>query len=279
MTPNPLAHAVGRALHNGAAVALTLAVVKSSALAQQGTLDARLTGAPDGMVRLAFAARPGVCGDGDDISIHDGRSGHVGHSRSDDVEWADDCEDGPVRVVIEVRNHVPVRIRTHVGGQWRAPRTDTPPVTDLGIVSAPAAAGLLMSLAQRLPATPGSDAIMPATLADSATVWPALATLARDGARPSSTRRQAVFWLGQAAADVTPGLDSIAEDSSVDRDVREQAVFALSQRPHDEGVPALIQIATSHHDPEIRRKALFWLGQSGDPRAIDVFERILTDQR
>jgi HEAT repeat protein len=65
----------------------------------------------------------------------------------------------------------------------------------------------------------------------------------------------------------------------VDRDVREQAVFALSQRPHDEGVPALIQIATSHHDPEIRRKALFWLGQSGDPRAIDVFERILTDQR
>ena len=29
-------------------------------------------------------------------------------------------------------------------------------------------------------------------------------------------------------------------------------------------------------DPEIRRKALFWLGQSEDPRALALFEELLT---
>jgi HEAT repeat protein len=62
----------------------------------------------------------------------------------------------------------------------------------------------------------------------------------------------------------------------VDREVREQAVFALSQRPRDEGVPALIRIAKTHNDPEIRRRAIFWLGQSNDPRALALFEELLT---
>jgi len=53
-------------------------------------------------------------------------------------------------------------------------------------------------------------------------------------------------------------------------------VFALSQRPRDEGVPALIKIARQNPDPELRRKAIFWLGQSEDPRAISLFEELLT---
>jgi HEAT repeat protein len=53
-------------------------------------------------------------------------------------------------------------------------------------------------------------------------------------------------------------------------------VFALSQRPREEGIPALIAVAKTNRDPEIRRKALFWLGQSEDPRALDLFEQLLT---
>jgi HEAT repeat protein len=83
--------------------------------------------------------------------------------------------------------------------------------------------------------------------------------------------------LGRAAGDAaTRGLSDIVVDNDVDREVREQAVFALSQRPRDEGVPALIAIARNNKDPEIRKKAMFWLGQSGDPRALDLFEEILT---
>jgi len=274
-----LAASARRIMHTVPVLSFALAVAAGPVHAQQGDLQARVAAAPDGTVRIAFAAREGVCGDGDCVSTHGDRSWHLRHSGSDDVEWEHECEGGPVRVVIELRDHVPVRMHTYVGGHWRTPRSGGPPVTDLGTVSAAAAADLLLSFARRLPSSPSSEAIFPATLADSATIWPALAMLARDPTRPTRTREQAVFWLGQAAADVTAGLDSIAEDGGVDRSVREQAVFALSQRPRDEGVPALIQIATNNHDPDIRRKALFWLGQSGDPRAVSLFEQILTGPR
>ena len=38
----------------------------------------------------------------------------------------------------------------------------------------------------------------------------------------------------------------------------------------------MIAVAKTNKDPEIRKKALFWLGQSGDPRALDLFEQLLT---
>ena len=36
------------------------------------------------------------------------------------------------------------------------------------------------------------------------------------------------------------------------------------------------RIARTHRDPAIRKKALFWLGQSEDPRAITLFQELLT---
>ena len=123
----------------------------------------------------------------------------------------------------------------------------------------------------------GEKAIFPATIADSAEIWPALIKIARNPDLPRSTRSQSVFWVGQAAGDAaTANLNSLVLDNSVDREVREQAVFALSQRPRAEGVPALIAVARTNKDPEIRKKALFWLGQSNDPRALDLFEELLT---
>jgi HEAT repeat protein len=119
--------------------------------------------------------------------------------------------------------------------------------------------------------------VFAATLADSAMIWPALVRLAKNEAVPRETRRSAVFWLGQAAGSAaTASLDSVVGDARGDRQIREAAVFALSQRPKDEGVPALIRIAQTDRDPEIRRKAMFWLGQSDDPRALALFENILT---
>jgi HEAT repeat protein len=68
-------------------------------------------------------------------------------------------------------------------------------------------------------------------------------------------------------------------DDDEDREVRESAVFALSQLPREEGVPILIRAARTNRDPKVRRQALFWLGQSEDPRALALFEEILTDRR
>ena len=41
-------------------------------------------------------------------------------------------------------------------------------------------------------------------------------------------------------------------------------------------MPALIRIAKSHRSPEVRKNAMFWLGQTNDPRAVALFEEILT---
>ena len=253
-----------------APLALLVALAGTTTRAQTQDLAARIAAAPDGTVRLAFTARPDVCGNG---------HSHTYYSSSDDVQWADDCQHGPVRVVLEVRDHAPTTVHTYVGGHWRPVPVGGRVVTDLGMVSAPEAAVYLVGLADRLPGSAGGEAIMPATLADSATIWPQLVALARNTGRPTRTREQAVFWLGQAASDVSASLDSIVGDERQDDDIREKAIFALSQRPRDEGVPALIRIAKTNPDPALRKKALFWLGQSGDPRAIDLFEQILTDHR
>jgi hypothetical protein len=244
---------------------LALPLLLTPPLAAQGggALARRVAAAPDGHVRFNFPARPGVCGNGENISVHDSRD------RND--EWESDCEAGPVRIVLTKTDHAVTNVRAYVGGRWRS--TDA---TDLGAVDAKGAAEYLLALAEQLPGKAGERAIFPATLAEGVTPWPDLLRLAKNDRLPREVRRGAIFWLGQAAGDAaTRGLDSIASSDSADREVREAAVFALSQRPHGEGVPALIRVARSDRDPKIRRNALFWLGQSEDPRALALFEELL----
>ena len=105
-------------------------------------------------------------------------------------------------------------------------------MTDLGTVAAPEAARFLLDLARTGTGRAAEEAIFPAALADSVTVWPDLLKIARDGAVPTHVRNQAVFWLSQAAGDaVVKDLRDLVDDDNVDRDVREHAVFALSQEP------------------------------------------------
>lgn len=251
------------------------AVAVALALALQGDLAGRVAAAPDGEVRFTFATRPGVCGNGHSISFDcddHNCSRWLGRDYDDDANCP--CEPGPARVVLEKRDGRVSRARTYVGGTWRPPRDH---VTDLGTVSAAGAARYFLDLAGRGAGQVGHEAVFPAVLADSVTVWPDLLRLARADAVPGETRRAAVFWLGQAAGEAaTRGLTELVDDASVELEVKESAVFALSQLPRDEGVPALIRIARTHPSPGVRKKALFWLGQSGDSRALALFEEILT---
>ena len=236
---------------------------------QQPDLASRIAAAPDGEVRMTFTARPGLC---------DHHHRYMSGDDDGDIEYdEDECDDGPVRVVLWMSEHDVKKLHVHIGGHWR-PRANIT-ITDLGAVPASAAADYFLKLAEQKPTHVGHDAVFPATLADSAQqvrIWPRLIALARDESKPTETRKNAVFWLGQAAANASGALDSLVKDDDVNRDVRESAIFALSQRPRDEGVPILIDVAKNNHDPELRRKAMFWLGQTGDPRAIALFEAILT---
>jgi hypothetical protein len=239
---------------------LLLGALLPSALSGQ-TLEHRLRAVPDGTIHLSFAARPGICGGGaNNINIREATD-----------EWETDCETQPVRVSLEVAGRQVVAIRTYVGGRWRV----DPSAVDLGTVRPQEAAAYLLDLASR-PGDLEGDPVLPATLADSVIIWPALLRIARTERLPEDRRRSAVFWLSQAAGEAaTRALDSIVIDPQGNREVRKQAVFALSQRSGNEGVPALIRIARTNPDPELRKTALFWLGQSEDPRALDLFEEIL----
>ena len=243
---------------------LLLALLPSAGTAQ--SLAERVRQAPDGTLRMSFAAREGVCGSGPNSITITGRH--------DDAEWEHDCERGPVRVSLRVSGGRIAESETYVGGRWLAGRG---PVTDLGLVPAREAAAVLLRLAVETEDEGGGELITAATLADSAVVWPELLRIARDTKLGEETRRQSVFWLGQAAGEAAArGLDSIVEQGgSSDLEVRKHAVFALSQRPAEEGVPALIRIARTNPHPELRKAALFWLGQSEDPRALALFEELL----
>ncbi len=152
-------------------------------------------------------------------------------------------------------------------------------VDGLSCVPATDAAAYLLSIAARAEGSAGEDALLPAALADSATIWPALLAITRDSSRPRTTREGAMFWLARAAAEATGvPVDQRTEDEG-DESVRSHAVFALSQLSDNAGVPALIDVARSHRSPRIRGKAIFWLGESGDPRAIALFEELLTGRQ
>ena len=242
------------------------------------TVAQHVARAPDGTVHLSYAARDGVCGNAaGTISFHC-VNGMCGNQRiTTNSDWDDDgpcpCESGPVRLALQVASGRVTRLRAYVGGHWKVAES----VTDLGTVPAAEAARFLLDLARSADGRVGEDAIFPATLADSVTVWPDLVSLARDNSVRGRVRNQAVFWLSQAAGEAAvKDLTDMVGDDSLDRDVREHAVFALSQEPHDVGVPALIQIARSNKDREVRKKAFFWLGQTNDPRALALFEEVLT---
>lgn len=243
-------------------------------------LTDRILAVREGTVRLSYGVREGICGDGESF-IRDRSRGEDNVTTFDDgnVRWSGKggwrsrpCEPGPARVAITKADGEVTRLRLYVGGEWTSSSGN---ITDLGMVAAPVAARALVSLANR--AYNADKAIYAAIIADSAVVWPELLALAKDTRARTPTRKNAVFWLSQAAGDeATKGLSELAEDDDENREVRDQAVFALSQLDHNEGVPILIRIALTNRDPKIRRKALFWLGQSDDPRALKLFEEILT---
>lgn len=260
-------------------LAAAAAVIGCSSAPAQSNLADRILGVRDGAVRMTYAVREGICGDGVSF-IRDRSRGQDNYTTYNDGEshyrnrsWRDlYCEPGPARIAFTLIEGSVAKIRLYVGGAWGTAGSGAS-VTDLGTVSAPLAAKAFIRIASREHQAKG--AIFAAMIADSSIVWPELLALAKSDA-PKAIRKDAVFWLSQAAAaEATKGLTDLVDDTAEDRDIREQAVFAISQRPAEQSVPVLIRLVKTNRDPQIRRKAMFWLGQSDDPRALKLIEEIL----
>jgi len=260
------------ALMRGGMIGLTIFVAIGSTRTEAQDLADRVSSV-EGRVAFHYKGRDGLEGCGDGNITFDGSNWRRGEwSRSDE-----DCGEGPVLVVLDVDRDEIYDLDVRVGPRVQADhRADH----DLGRVSAPEAASYLLEIAQTARRRVAEDAIFPAFVADSATIWPELIELARDSSRPEDVRSSALFWVGQEAAGVaTEGLAQVARDEDEDQRIREAAVFALSQRPEEEGVPILMDVARTADDADTRKSAMFWLAQSDDPEVLDFFEEVLLGRR
>jgi len=256
----------------------------------QNTLVERIGKAPDGVVHVQFAGRPGTCGDGRDVIGF--RKALFAESFQSIGNWtAPNCRPGPVRVALTVANGKVTAVKTYVGGDWA--RTNDR-VTDLGVVASSEAASYFFALIPQIEGNgrrgDKSRLLLPAVLADDPAAVSRLISLARDESRAQDTRRQAIQWIGLLGdAKVVPVLVAFASGggaaptgSDIDENdeapgkkgLATAAMAALSLLDNGAGVPALIDLARSGTSGT-RASAVFWLGQSGDPRAFAALHGVI----
>jgi HEAT repeat protein len=240
---------------------VAIANAVSPALGQ--SLASRVVSAADRSAQFSYPARPGVCGDGRTY-ISTG-SGNYGFYSSSSVEQ---CQAGPVRVVVDLADRNVVALRTYVGGPSPAAEAG---VTNLGTVTPADAADYLLSVASRADGRVGRDAIFAALLGEKVDATARLLAIGRDQNRPLETRRAALSGLAQSDAPQLNGIGAaLVEIATNENDVqgaRTQALRVLSRLDHGAGIQPLVQLASGNINSWIGRESMGVLASSGDPRA------------
>jgi len=244
--------------------ALVVAISASAASAGAQSLANKIASAGDRSVQFSFPARPGVCGDGRTY-ISTGSGNFYGSFSSN---TADQCQAGPVRIVLDLADRNVVALRTYVGAL--SPAVDAG-VTNLGAVTSAEAADYLLGIASRADGRIGHDAIFAALLGDNVDATSRLLDIGRDQNRPLETRRAALAGLGRSDAPqldkVGAALVQIATNENDVQQVRTQALSVLSRLDHGAGIQPLVQLASGNMTSWIGRESLRVLSGSGDPRA------------
>jgi HEAT repeat protein len=249
-----------------------------ASLGAQSSLRSRVEGGGDARIQFRYAARADVCGLGSSIQV--GTSTYINTGNSNVWNGVDRpaCRRGPVVVRVTRSGGMVVGVDTEI-----APESNPEGVTDLGAVSAAAAADYLLDLAARAEGRPGREAILPAMLADSASVWPKLIEIARNGALSRSVRQGAMSWLGREldrstgdeARQASAALVAIATNPEEMTPIRQQAVSVLA-RSERADLAALTRMAGGT-DTWLRQAAIQALASSGDPRAREFLRTAFLD--
>ena len=251
-------------------------------------IDREISAVEDGLILMAFAARPGVWGSGEHIHFRTNDhwtrgcrtrvSRHVtvgacAHGTSAHDVWEPEHQSPTVRVILTIRNGTAVEVTTRLGGRW-GDGTDT--AVDLGTVPGAEAADFLLALVRESHPAVAGEAILAACLADSAVVCPKLLDIANTLSIPLKIRESALFWCGHVGDEnIVPGLDFMASDETIERSLRREAISALSMCPTETCVPILMRIASTDPDFTLRESAIFGLSLHDDPCAFTLLEELI----
>ena len=94
---------------------------------------------------------------------------------------------------------------------------------------------------------------------------------------PESTRKHAIFWLGNARGQ--RGYEVLAALARQDESetVRRNVTFALSQSRVPQATDALLNMAKRDSSPGVRGQALFWLAQKAGRKAAGAIQDAIRD--
>ena len=253
---------------------------------QGSDLGRRVTSAPDGLVKMTYAARDGICGDGRSF-IADASSTTRGY----DVWFADGmsmsgsmsdlgarCTHGPVRLLLVVRDHRVVDVQPFVGPSSAATERAG---TELGTVATADVSRYLLDLAASGREETARNAIMAASIADSVKIASRLADMARNKSLNSSVRESALKWVGRVGTregdrNAMGVARTIAEDRQDQTDVRERAIRVIGE--YDGDVAYLKSLYPRLDEPTLRERIVRVVGENGTKTDLDWIRTVALDR-
>ncbi|MBI4420366.1 MAG: HEAT repeat domain-containing protein [Gemmatimonadetes bacterium] len=229
--------------HSLVSLAVSSLIVAGGAQAVEAQqLAQRVAAARDGKVRMTFATRPEVCGDGRFIGLDTPRGFRMysfwanGSSVETLEDVQPDCRHGPMRLVVVKAAGRIVELRAAVGVSWRLSES----AADLGTVAARDVAAWLLDLVPDVGESRFlSLAVLAAVAADSTRIADRLMSLARDRGRGLGVRAQSLRWLTDAAeregkaSAAQDALRSIVQEATELTALRERAVRELASPAND----------------------------------------------
>lgn len=248
-------------------------------------LAGRIARVGEGAVRLTYAARPAVCGNGAFIGVETPSefrmytAGDHGFSITTFTDVRPACRHGPVLLKVIQAGGGVIELRAAVGATWLENRGDV----DLGVVPAAEAAAWLLEVATTASDQVGRIAFLAAAIADSAQIADRVMAIARDRTLGAAVRERAIRWIEVVGVregrgvEATTTLKGIAADRQDVAAVRERAVRELGPSPSNDAF--LRDLYREERDPAIKERIIRRIGESKTDENAAWVGSLATDTR
>jgi len=253
---------------------------------QGNDLSRRIANAPDGLVKMTYASREGICGDGRsfiaDATHAQGYEVWFTEGMSFSGVMGNDlrsrCTPGPVRLLLVVRDRRVVDVQPFVGPASQATERLG---TELGTVSTADVSRYLLDLAARGADGIAREAILAANLADSVRIASQLAAIARNKSLGVAAREAALKWVVRAAdregdRESPRVARTILEDGSDRTEVRERAARVIAES--DDGPAYLRSVYARLDEPALRERIVRVVGESGSKADLEWVRGVALDK-